>query len=42
MKFETVRIPFLSDVSDVIQKFCYHGNITRLLSIIVRKQPLCF
>ena len=30
MKFETVQIHFLSDVFRfvVIQKFCYHGNVT--------------
>ena len=29
MKFEAVRIHFLSVVSAlIIQKFCYHGNVT--------------
>ena len=30
MKSETVRFHFFSDVLDfvVIQKFCYHGNVT--------------
>ena len=33
MKFKTVQIHFLSDV--VIQKFCYHGNMTSQLFLSI-------
>ena len=38
MKSETVRIHFLSDVFrfDVMQKFCYHGNVTSHFSSLLR------
>ena len=37
MKSETVRIHFLSDVFRflVIQKFCYHGNVTERLLLSI-------
>ena len=36
MKFETVRIHFLSDVwLVVIQKFCYHSNVTYMHKLVL-------
>ena len=36
MKFETVQLHFLSDVFGlVLQKFCYHGNVTEQLLLSI-------